>query len=394
MSAKFEFIDQVLDQRQRQHQRRVLRSWDPLAPGWVQCQGRSFLNFSSNDYLGLSQHPYLVEMAQEYTQRYGTGATASRLVTGNYSIHQTLEDQMADFLGREAALLFSSGFQANSTLIPTLVDRHSLVLADRLIHHSLLQGILLSQAQLVRYRHNDYQHLEALLKQHQPKPYNRRLIVSESLFSMDGDFCNLAALVGLSQAHDTWLYLDEAHALGVWGPEGRGLAWNQPGVDVVVGTFGKAFGSFGAVAAASQRLKDYWLNGCGGVIYTTALPPGVVGSVTAALALMPSLGDDRDRLIHHSQQLHQDLMQLGFLTGVASAHKSPHSSHILPILLGDPKPALALAQYLETAGILALAIRAPTVPRGSDRLRLALSSAHRPEDYQRLMDALRQWLTP
>ncbi|MGA1410148.1 MAG: aminotransferase class I/II-fold pyridoxal phosphate-dependent enzyme [Prochlorotrichaceae cyanobacterium] len=378
---KFDFITHALQERQTEQRLRQLRTLEPLPNGQVCSQGKVLINFSSNDYLGLSQHPAVLAQAQDYLQRYGAGAGASRLVTGNFAIHEKLEAEFATFLGREAALLFGTGFQANSTLLPTLFNRSSLILCDRFVHNSLLQGIRASQAKFIRYRHNDLDHLKHCLKQ-AGSHYNRLGIVTETVFSMDGDRADLEALVELAKEYQAWLYVDDAHGVGVLGEQGRGLAAAHPEVDIIIATLGKAFGSFGAIVGCSQQLKTYWANTCPGVIYTTALPPATIGAIQAALELMPSLDPERTYLEQQSQHLHQVLQELGYAT-------SAEPSHILPILLQSPDQALALAQTLEERGILATAIRSPTVPPGSDRVRLTLSSVHPPKHYQALIQALR-----
>jgi 8-amino-7-oxononanoate synthase len=383
-SNKFSFVDQRLAQRTQAYQLRQMKPFEPkgVVEGWR--GDRHLINFSANDYLGLSKHPALIAAAQNYTQRYGTGAPASRLVTGTYPIHQHLEHQLADACGREAALLFSSGFQANSTLLPTLVDASSVVLCDRLIHNSLLQGILASRARFMRYWHNDLAHLRSLLDQVSQQTFNRILIVSETVFSMDGDRCEVDALVQLAQTYNAILYLDDAHALGVLGQGGMGLATQNAGVDLVVGTFGKAFGAFGAFVVCSQKLRDYFVNYCPGLIYTTALPPAVIGTVTKALELMPSLEAERYRLSQHTEKLRLHLQQMGYATG--NSH-----SQIVPLILGSEEKTLHLSQWLEDHGILATAIRPPTVERGTARIRFALSSQHTETHLNLLIKTLYEW---
>jgi 8-amino-7-oxononanoate synthase len=392
LNNKFSFITQALNDRQREQRLRELREIEPLGAGQVRCGGKILLNFSGNDYLGLSQHPAVIDRARAYLDRYGAGAGASRLVTGTLDIHEQLEADFAAFLNREAALLFNTGFQANSTLLPTLFDRSSLILCDRLVHNSLLQGIRASKAKFIRYRHNDLGHLEQCLNQslnqksnqnlHQTdKPYNRIGIVTETLFSMDGDRADVGALVDLAQRYNAWLYLDDAHGVGVWGAQGQGLAALYPEVDVTIVTLGKAFGSFGAIVGCSQHLKNYWINTCPGLIYTTALPPATIGAIQGALDLMPHLDSERIYLHEQAANLHHTLQGLGYTT-------SAEPSHILPIRLQSPAQALALAQALEDQEILATAIRSPTVPPGSDRVRLTLSSVHPPAHYQALTQAL------
>jgi 8-amino-7-oxononanoate synthase len=378
---RFQFIHNALADRRQTDRLRSLTPLIPIDATQVLKQNQPLINFSSNDYLGLSKHPALIDRAKDYSQRYGTSATASRLVAGTYDIHSALEDRLAAAVGQESALLFGTGFQANLTLLPSLADHHSLVLCDRLIHNSLLQGIQLSGARFSRYRHNDLEALESALQAAQAKPYNRILIVSETLFSMDGDRSDVPALVDLAQRYGAILYLDDAHALGVLGPNGMGLAAHQPGVDLVVGTFGKAFGSFGAFVACSRSLRDYLINCCPGLIYTTALPPSVIGSIDAALDLIPGMGADRQRLDAQGSLLRDRLTTLGYDCG-------PSTSQIVPAIVGGEAEALALATGLEAQGFLAIAIRPPTVPIGSARLRFTLSSAHSTAQCEALLQAL------
>lgn len=379
-SDKFDFIAAALTERQQTQRLRSLQPIQPIDAVQVQRDGQSYLNFSSNDYLGLSKHPALIAAAQRYTAQYGTGSTASRLVTGTFDIHLQLEAQLAAACGQEAALLFNSGFQANSTLLSALLDRQSLVLCDRFVHSSLIQGILASQARFIRYRHNDLNQLESQLQQVIQKSYHRILIVTETVFSMEGDQSDVSALVQLADRYGAILYLDDAHGIGVFGPNGMGLAAHQP-VDLTIGTFGKAFGSFGAFVACSQALRDYLINCCPGFIYTTALPPAVIGAIAAALDLMPSLTPARQSLLQQAAALRTQLRSIGYDPGSSS-------TQIVPILLGAESTALQLSQRLEDHGILATAIRPPTVPIGSSRIRFALSSQHTPQHYHHLINSL------
>jgi 8-amino-7-oxononanoate synthase len=381
--SKFTFIDRALAERVQQQR---LRSLNPLVPEdavYVRKAGQRLLNFSANDYLGLSKHPALIEAAQRYTQDYGTGATASRLVTGTYEIHHQLEAKLAIACGREAALLFNSGFQANLTILSTILDRQSLVLCDRLIHNSLIQGIVASGAKFHRYAHQDLTRLEALLKKLSSQ-FDRVMIVSETVFSMDGDRSDIKALIQLANQYNAILYLDDAHALGVLGKNGMGLAAFQPEIDLVVGTFGKAFGAFGAFVVCSQKVRDYLINFCPGLIYTTALPPAVIGAIEAALDLMPKLELERENLTYSAKHLRYHLHQLGYNTAASD-------SQIVPMILGEEAQTLDLAVWLEKQGILATAIRPPTVPSGTARLRFALSSQHHSAHLETLIQAIRTW---
>jgi 8-amino-7-oxononanoate synthase len=378
--AKLTFMQQALDQRSPT-QRRSLHPVVPEDAVHIIQDGRSLLNFSNNDYLGLSKHPALIQAAQDYIAQYGTGATASRLVTGTYAIHEQVEQQLAAACGREASLLFNSGFQANSTILPLLVDRHSLILCDRLVHNSILQGVLSSKARFIRYRHNDLDHLESLLSSHS---YDRILIASETIFSMDGDRSNLDQLVQLAQRYNAILYIDDAHALGVMGTNGMGLASHRSDIDIdiVIGTLGKAFGSSGAYVTCSHLIRDYLINFCPGFIYTTGLPPATVGAIAAALDLIPTLNSERQHLTQIADYLRSQLHAIGFDTGASC-------SHIIPLMIGDEAKTLRLAQWLKDCGMVAIAIRPPTVAPGTARIRLTLSSAHSQEQIDELLDCLK-----
>lgn len=382
MASKWTFIDQALDDRDRHHRRRQLTPITPLNPTQIQKQGRTLINFSANDYLGLAKHPQVQAAAIAYTQRYGTSATASRLVAGTFDIHTALETRLAEALGYEAALLFGTGYQCNLTVLSTLADRHSLILCDRLCHNSLLQGARHSGARLLRFPHNDLAALEAQLQaaRKTSQAYNRIFIVSETVFSMDGDRADVARLQALSDRYNAILYLDDAHALGVLGQQGLGLTAHQ-NVDIVVGTFGKAFGAFGAFVASSRPVCDYLINHCPGLIYTTALPPSIIGSIDAALRLIPTLETERQHLHTQADTLRQGLQRLGYDTAQSA-------SPIIPAIVGPNERALALSRSLEDHGFLAIAIRPPTVPEGTARLRFALSCHHTQDQIEQLLGTL------
>jgi len=376
-------LARALGRIDRRDERRRLRPF-ALAPGGrLRSDAGEFLDFSSNDYLGLSLHPLLVERACEWTRRHGAGAGASRLVTGTSAPHLAVEARLAAFKGTEAALLFASGWQANAAVLAALLKAapDAVVLTDRLIHASLHHGIAAAGARQVRFRHNDLDHLEALLAAREGRG-GPRIIVTESVFSMDGDVADLPRLAGIARAHDAFLYLDEAHATGVLGPGGAGLSAALPGgVDLVMGTFSKAMGSFGAYVAGSRLLCDYLVNACGGLIFTTAPPPGVLGAIDAALDLLPGMDAERAHLAHIAGHVRDGLRAMGFDTGASA-------TQIIPAIVGAAGDALALAARLEEEGILAAAIRPPTVPAGSSRLRLALRAPHAMADADRLLATL------
>ena len=365
---------------------RRLRPWHWSKGELHDADGRSLIDASSNDYLGLSQHPLVKARAAEWAERHGAGAPASRLVTGTRDITLAVEQRLADFKRCEAALLFSTGFQANTTVIPALArvgDGETAIFSDALNHASIVHGCRLARATTQVFRHNDLDHLDQLLGQFP----GRKLIVTESVFSMDGDRADLPALVQLAERHGAALYVDEAHATGVLGPQGRGLAAESGGVDVVMGTLGKAFGAFGAYIAGSRALIDYLVNSCPGFIYTTALPPAVLGAVDAALDLVPDMDQERAQLARNSQCLRDVLTHLNYDT-------LGSSTQIIPAVIGSEADALAAAQRLENAGVLTVAIRPPTVPEGTSRLRLTLHANLGEAGMQRLLNAVAASLPP
>ena len=365
---------------------RILVPGRPEGAALIERNGRKLINFSSNNYLGLAEHPALIERANAWTQKWGAGAGASRLVTGTYEIHDAVEQKLAAFKGTEAALILNSGYQTNATVLPALFDKDvlgepPLVFTDKYVHASLHHGCRAAAVREIRFRHNDLSHLESLLQNHQHKS-GARFILTETVFSMDGDRADLAALGELAARFDAFLYVDEAHATGVLGPKGAGLSATVPGkIDCVMGTFSKALGSFGAYVACSQRLKDYLINRCGGLIYATALPPGILGAMDAALDLVPTLESERALLQDKAQRLRQSLNDHQISTAGST-------TQIIPAILGTVTATLQASGLLEEAGILGVAIRPPTVPQGFSRIRFAVSAAHTDSHLQALLDVI------
>lgn len=382
---KLAFIDDALNNRKAEKRLRQLVPYEPEEDGVeVKKNGKILLNFSSNDYLGLSRHPEVISRAVEFTTRYGAGSQASRLVSGTFDIHRRLEEKLAEVFDREAALLLNSGFQANSTIIGTLADRRSLILADKLSHNSLLQGALLSRATFQRFEHNDLNHLQKLLIRAGERSFSRIVVITETVFSMDGDRSPIEEISQLAQKYDALLYADDAHAAGVWGPKGLGLASGVPGVDILLGTCGKAFGAFGSYVVCSGKMRDYLVNFCPGFIYTTALPPAVIGAIDAALDIIPGLESEREAYHRRIAEVRQAIQDAGFATG-------PSSTQIIPVIIGDERQTLDMASWLESQGILATAIRPPTVPEQGSRIRFTLSMRHTDEHIERLITALKSW---
>ncbi|AMW35393.1 8-amino-7-oxononanoate synthase [Haematospirillum jordaniae] len=353
----------------------------------VRRHGRSLINMSSNDYLGLSHHPALIEAVSHAVQESGCGAGASRLICGTLPLHDMLEDQLAALKGTGSALVTGSGFQTNASVLAALLDQGTtktapLVLVDRLAHASIHDGLKLAGVRQLRFRHNDLSHLSDLLKQHSHQS-ETRIIITESVFSMDGDRANLQELVRLATEHGALLYVDEAHATGVLGPDGAGLCADpvvKGKVDIVMGTFGKALGGYGAFVATSALLRAWLINHCRGFIYATALPPPVLAAALAALEILPSLENQRRYLLEIGNTLRSGLRQIGIDT-LAS------DTQIIPAVIGNDHDTLAAASMLEGRGFLVVPIRPPTVPPGTGRLRIALSALHTRDHIDRLLDA-------
>ncbi len=367
---------------------RTRGQWRELLPtaltgrGRIARGGRELIDFSSNDYLGLALHPLLAERSGAWAARLGAGAGASRLVTGTSDAHLALEARVAGFKGTEAALLFASGWQANAAVIPALVAAvpGAVVFADRLVHASMHAGCAAAGVRQVRFRHNDLAHLEQVLAERGAQA-PARIILTESVFSMDGDRADIAALADIARRHDALLYVDEAHATGVLGPQGRGLCAGVAGVGLVMGTFSKAFGGFGAYVAGSRLLRDWLVNACGGFIFSTAPPPAVLGAIDAALDLVPAMDAERAHLAGLGDRLRAGLGAHGLDCGASS-------TQIVPAIVGGEDETLALSARLAQAGMLAAAIRPPTVPQGTSRLRLALRATLAEADIDALLDAL------
>ena len=366
--------------------RRELRRWEGAQGPWIDLDGRRLSSFSSNNYLGLAGHPALGRAAGAVLERAGVGSGASRLIAGNHAEHQGLEEELARFHRTEAALLFNSGFQANVGVIPALVGPEDLVVSDRLNHASLIDGCRLSRARVLIHDHGDAAHAGRLLGEARTSA-RRCLLVTESVFSMDGDRAPLAALARAAAEHDAWLMVDEAHAVGAAGPGGRGLC-AESGVtpDVLVGTLGKAFGSFGAYVAGGAGLRAYLVHRARSFVFTTALPPAVAAASRAALEIVAGPEGDRLRadLDLRIDRFGRGLAELDLLAPGAGA------TAVFPVLVGDEARSLEVSRRLLDAGIHAQAIRPPTVPRGTSRLRFALMAAHELEQIDHVLAVLGQ----
>jgi len=346
----------------------------------------SFINFSSNDYLGLSDHAKVKKKSKQWINKWGAGLCASRLLCANIEPFTTIEKKISRGKKTQSALIFNSGFQANVSILPAILDRAVLgevpiVFCDRLNHASLHIGCAMANIRQIRYRHNDMNHLQDLLKKNRHKSKNA-FIITESVFSMDGDVVDLCSLVQIGKKYNAKIYLDEAHATGVFGVNGFGFstAFSHQ-IDFCVGTFGKAFGSFGAYIACSKKVREYLINRCGGLIYATALPPSILGSIDAAIDLIPMLNGRRRKLLDLGNILRTKLSELQIPFGCSS-------TQIIPFIIGDEKETLKIAKKLLRNGIYAPAIRPPTVPNGLSRIRFSLSSSHSKLDINYLSEVL------
>jgi 8-amino-7-oxononanoate synthase len=359
--------------------RRPLRISGPQGPE-VEIDGRRVLCFCSNNYLGLANHPALVEAAAASAHYDGVGAAASRLITGTMDSHRQAEVAFADFLGAPATALFSTGYSANLGTIQALVGPGDAIFSDALNHASLIDGCRLSRATVHVYSHRDSDHLESLLREHRSRS-RRALIITDSLFSMDGVTAPLRDIATLARTFDAGLLVDEAHALGVFGPNGRGLSAAM-GIepDVVVGTLGKSFGVAGAFVAASEAVVGLIRNRARSFVYSTAPPPMIARAAVAALQLVREADDARTSLLRNAELLRSGLRALGF-------EIPDEKSQILPVFIGNNERTMQLSAKLLDRGVFVQGIRPPTVPAGTARLRLTPMATHRPEHIERAIDA-------
>ena len=351
----------------------LLRSLTPIdsrRSGRLKAAGREYIDFSSNDYLGLSEHPALIEAAKAALDEFGAGTAASRLLGGSLAMHHRLEKEIALFKNKESALIFNSGYQANIGIISSLYSKGDVIFSDKLNHASIMDGISLSGSALLRFFHNDTDHLETLLKNHRRK-FKKALIITETIFSMNGDRPPLKKLADLKDKYDCRMMVDEAHATGVYGKNGSGVVEEEglsDKVDFIMGTFGKALGSFGAYIAASTQVTDYLVNACRSFIYSTSLPPAVIACNLAGLELVRSQPARRQKLLGLAEYFRSRLKGLNLdVRG---------SSQIVPVVTGRSDRAEKIASALREKGYWVLPIRPPTVPAKEARLRFSLTCHH------------------
>ncbi|CAK8724938.1 8-amino-7-oxononanoate synthase [Candidatus Electrothrix aarhusensis] len=372
----------------------------------LQHRDREYLNLAGNDYLGLSSTPALLQKfytaleKEHLIEQYGLGSGASRLMTGNHEQYSRLEEGLAQYYHKDKALIFNSGYHINIGLLPALAQRGDLILADKLCHASLIDGMRLSGAKMIRYPHLDYDRLEQLLQKHcrshctghytgSTGSKNQTVfIVTESIFSMDGDCADLPALVRLKEQYGAVLYVDEAHSVGVRGHRGLGLAEEQEvidQVDLLVGTFGKAWGGQGAFVACEETIYNYLVNTARSLIFTTALPPVNIHWLNFILPIIQKMSKERQQLAELARQVRYALQEAGLQTG--------GESHIVPVMIGDEGQSVAIAEQLRKKGFWVQAVRTPTVPRGTARLRLSLTAVIKAEQLVTLPEQIAAQLT-
>jgi 8-amino-7-oxononanoate synthase len=344
--------------------------------------GKIYLNFSSNNYLNLATDPEVKKDAIEAIQKYGAGGTSSRLIAGTLDIHLQLEQKLSSFKHTQSALVFPTGFQTNVGVISTLVKDGDCIIMDRLNHASLWDGAKLSGARIFVYPHKDLSGLEKVLKR--VKEYRRKLIVTDTVFSMDGDLAPLKEIVLLAKKYDAWTFVDEAHATGIFGKNGSGLCEYfgvEKDVDVIMGTLSKAMGSQGGFVCGKKELIDYMVNFCRSFIYTTSLSPSSCAAALKSIELIEKEPERRKKLLSLSQKFREDLKRKGFDTGASE-------SQIIPLMAGSVEKATGLSKRFFENGIFAPAIRPPTVPDNECRIRFSLTSGHTEDDVRKVLQVL------
>lgn len=378
-------IEFILDELHTLKDMALLREYRTIESAqdpYIQINGKSYLSFCSNNYLGLANHQKVKQAAIEAIHQYGWGAGASRLVSGNMTLHQELEKKIAEFKGTEAALLFPTGYMANLGALCALVSKGDIVIGDKLNHASIIDGCRQSGATFRVYPHNDVRQLESLLQR--SSPYRRRLVVTDSVFSMDGDTAPLPEIVNIATKYDAIIMVDDAHATGVFGKQGKGMIEHyglEGKIDIIMGSFSKAIGSIGGFIAGNKHLINFLKNKARPFIYTTALPPAVCAASLAGLALIQEDVSIIDKLWKNIRYLKSQLSK--FTDAVAV------ESPIVPLIVGSPEDAVSLSMKLYENGILIPAIRPPTVPPGTSRLRISLMATHTEDDIDKLINTLK-----
>jgi glycine C-acetyltransferase/8-amino-7-oxononanoate synthase len=382
-------FDSIIDRLEKRNLLRNLITIESIQSPKVIINGREFILLCSNNYLGLTEHPRLKEAGIEAIKRYGTGAGASRLISGNMELHEKLEKRISQFKRTESALIFNSGYIANIGIISSIMEEGDVIFSDELNHASIIDGCRLSKAQTAVYPHKDIYTLEKLLAK--SKDYKKRLIITEAVFSMDGDIAPLPSIIKLAKNYSSMVMVDEAHATGVFGSRGSGIIeeFGMDGeIDIIMGTLGKAIGAFGAYFAGSSKVRNYLINRCRSFIYTTALPPSIMAVAIEAINIIEEEKERRRTLWDNVRYLKSGLRGMGY-------NIMNSESHIIPVLIGDAKSSLEISRLLFEEGVYVTPIRPPTVKEGSSRLRVIPMATHREEELKYSLKAFKRvgrWL--
>ena len=382
------FFNSIFELKKKNLERglKLLTKIDPVK---VKYKQKVLLNFSSNDYLGLSQNKTIKNYTINIIKKYGMGSGSSRLVSGNFDFHEKTEKELAKKKKSEAAIIFSTGYLANYSILSSIFNsnifkKKPIVFSDKLNHQCIYEGCKNKDIKFLRFHHNDMNHLEYLLKKNKFKT-NPKFILSETVFSMDGDFADIESLVKLKKKYNSFLFLDEAHATGVYGDNGFGLSLKfSNDIDCVTGTFSKAFGSFGAYVSCSKNLKSFLINKCPSFIYSTSLPFSLLASIYSSIKIIPKLKNERKKLIKNSFYLREALKKENFNIGNSQ-------TNIIPIIIGDPKKTISISKELERKGLYVVPIRPPSVPPNSSRLRISISSSHSESNIKKLFNSLKMF---
>ncbi len=383
MSWLNDFLKTELKKIEGQQLLRTLRIVTSQQAAKITLNGREIVNFSSNNYLGLANHPEIIEAFLEAATKWGIGAGAARLIVGNHLPHSELEDYIAEFKNKEAALVYTSGYHANVGIISALMGKEDEIFSDQLNHASIIDGCRLSKAKISIYRHRDVEHLEELLRQSKAR---KKLIVTDSAFSMDGDLAPLSEVVEIAEKYDAAVMIDEAHATGVFGPEGKGLAYHlglQDRIEIQMGTLGKAVGVFGGYVVGSRDLINFLINRSRSFIFTTGYPIPVAAAVKKALEILRKDEERRKKLWQNVEFFRKKGEEI-FQTEIKI------ESPIIPVIIGEPDDTVEVSSFLLDKGFYVGAIRPPTVPSGTSRLRISIMATHGEEEIEGLITALNE----